>query len=85
MGIFLINCDEATTICNKNQYNEAGFFEKLKLGLHIFLCKKCGLYSKQNTTITKVCDKHLNKSECDCEFTQEEKEAMQEKITEELK
>ena len=39
--MFFINCDEATTICDKNQYKEASFWEKLKLGIHIFICKKC--------------------------------------------
>ncbi len=53
-----LTCDEATTICNKNQYGEISFLERLKLQFHIFLCKKCGKYSKQNGVMTKCLEKH---------------------------
>ncbi|APG66011.1 hypothetical protein LPB136_11820 [Tenacibaculum todarodis] len=51
---FIISCDEATTICDKSQYGEASFSEKLKLNWHIFVCKICSKYVKQNRTMTKV-------------------------------
>jgi hypothetical protein len=49
---FLITCDEASTICDKSQYNEASFFEKIQLNLHFLICKICALYSKQNTKMS---------------------------------
>ena len=49
-----ITCDEATTICDKNQYGEATFTDKLKLNLHFLTCKICSLYTKQNTMLTKI-------------------------------
>ena len=49
-----ITCDEATTICDKNQYGEATFMDKLKLNLHFIKCKICSLYTKQNTALTKI-------------------------------
>jgi len=55
----MINCDEASTICDKSQYCEAGFFDKLRLQMHLFLCKKCGLYSEQNKTMSKIFKTHL--------------------------
>lgn len=51
---FTITCDEATTICDKNQYGEASFMDKIKLSLHFLGCKICSLYTKQNTMLTKV-------------------------------
>tara|TARA_R110001583_G_scaffold103863_3_gene251155 strand:- start:43422 stop:43670 length:249 start_codon:yes stop_codon:yes gene_type:complete len=48
-----LSCDEASKICDKNQYSEASLWEKIRLNFHLFLCKKCGQYSKQNTTLTK--------------------------------
>ena len=54
MGKFIISCDEATTICDKSQYGEASFFEKIKLSFHILICKICGKYSKQNAKMSKV-------------------------------
>jgi len=55
-----ISCDEATKICDKNQYGEASLWDKIKLNFHLFLCKKCGLYSKQNTVLTKCYEVHKN-------------------------
>ncbi len=49
-----ITCDEATTICDKNQYGEATFMDKLKLNLHFMKCKICALYTRQNTLLTKA-------------------------------
>lgn len=54
MAKFIISCDEATTICDKSQYGEASFFEKIKLNFHFILCRICGLYSKQNNKMSKV-------------------------------
>ncbi len=81
---FFINCDEATTICNKNQYKEASLWEKVRLSIHLFICKKCGQYSKQNTTLTKVCDKHLHKCEKEHKFSEKEKEVLQKKVTQRM-
>jgi len=82
---FFINCDEATAICNKNQYKEASLWEKVRLGLHLFICKKCGQYSKQNTTLSKVCDKHLHKCDSERKLTNKEKEALQKNVVERIK
>lgn len=82
---FLIDCDEATTICDKNQYKEASYWEKIKLIVHLLLCKNCGLYSKQNETVTKVCDKHLHKCEKEHKLSEKDKEVLQKKVIEKLK
>lgn len=49
---FFINCDQATAICDKNQYKEASLSEKIKLNIHFLQCKICGLYSKQNSLLS---------------------------------
>ena len=54
-----LSCDEATKICDKNQYGEASLWEKIKFNIHVFLCKKCGLYSKQNRIMTQCYEKHI--------------------------
>jgi len=56
-----LSCDEATKICDKNQYGEASLWDKIKLSFHLFLCKKCGMYSKQNTILTKCYNNHKDK------------------------
>ena len=77
-----ISCDEATTICTKNQYKEASFWEKIKLNIHLLTCKICGLYSKQNTKLTEVCDKHLHKVECENKLSEKDKEVLKKKLAE---
>jgi len=77
-----INCDEATLLCTKNQYNEASFFEKIQLSMHMMRCKICGLYSKQNTKLSELCDSHLHKSECEAKLPEADKEAIKRKLVE---
>lgn len=80
---FKITCDEATTICDKNQYGEATFTDKLKLQLHILTCKICSQYSKQNALLTKIykrkakADQTETKSRC---MSNEEKEKLRKQL-----
>jgi len=76
-----ITCDEATTICTKNQYKEASFWEKIKLNIHMLTCKICGLYSKQNTKLTEVCNKHLQKPDCEHKLSDKDKEVLKKNLT----
>ena len=59
---FLINCDQASTICDKSQYKESTVLEKLKLNFHILTCKICALYVKQNRKMTQL----FKKKSYDC-------------------
>lgn len=49
-----IKCQEANQICDKTQYNEASFFEKIKLTIHLLYCKACKKYTKRNTQLTRL-------------------------------
>jgi len=55
-----ITCDEATTICDKRQYGEATFWEKIQLQWHLFLCKHCTAYTIQNSTLTNLFKKQAS-------------------------
>lgn len=55
-----LTCDEATSICDKNQYKEATLWEKVRLGIHLFLCNKCGLYTKHNSIMSSCYEIHKN-------------------------
>lgn len=50
--MFKVSCDEATTICDKSQYNEATLLEKIKLNWHLLMCRVCSKYVIQNRTMT---------------------------------
>lgn len=52
-----ISCEEASSICNKSQYKEAGFWDIVKLRVHLLYCKVCRGYSKKNSELTSLCDR----------------------------
>lgn len=86
MGKFIISCDEATTICDKNQYGEATFVNKLKLMTHFMICKVCKKYTKQNNLMTRLFGSYTEAKKCGeqkCMST-EEKEKMEECVKEKM-
>lgn len=76
-----LTCDEATTLCDKNQYGEITLWEKIKFNIHIFLCKKCGLYSRQNRIMTKCYEKQKDADESNNPYlNNEEKRCMHNEV-----
>ena len=49
-----LKCEEANHVCDKNQYKEASFKEKLKLIIHVLYCNACRKYSLFNTKLTRL-------------------------------
>ena len=72
----MISCEEAEEICNKAQYNEATFWEKLKLWFHTFMCKICAQFTKENAKLSTLCRKADLKS-----LTEDEKAGMKQDLT----
>lgn len=62
MGKLFFNCNEANHVCDKSQYKEASFIEKLKLNIHLIYCSFCRKYSKNNAKLTKF----IKKSDVEC-------------------
>ena len=54
MKQFRLTCDEATAICDKNQYKEASLLEKMKLSFHFISCRICKRYTKQNNVMSLI-------------------------------
>lgn len=75
----MISCEQASMICNKSQYDEASWFEKIKLRLHMAFCKTCAKYSAKNTQFTALCQNaHLQS------LSEKEKSRMKEELKEKL-
>lgn len=53
----MISCEEAAHICNKKQYKEASWKERIQLFMHLVVCKTCSAFSRKNTNLTTLCDK----------------------------
>ncbi len=74
-----IACEEAGHNCDKNQYKEATFWEKVKLNIHLIYCRACREYSKNNVKLTKL----TKKQEVEC-LTPVERETMKASFAKEL-
>ncbi len=78
---FFIKCDDATLICDKKQYKEASFWERLKLSYHLLVCKNCRVYPEQNEVLTKLLKiKAVELSQKEKHLSSSEKKQMKEKI-----
>ncbi|MDC7997588.1 hypothetical protein [Gilvibacter sediminis] len=49
-----LECHEANHICDKSQYKEATFWEKVRLNIHLIYCRACQKYTARNTKLTKA-------------------------------
>ena len=74
-----ISCDEANHTCDKSQYKEATFWEKIKLNIHLIYCRACRKYTKNNTKLSKL----VNNQDVDC-MNLDEKARMKESFQKEL-
>ena len=81
---FMISCDEATAICDKNQYNEASYWDRLRLNFHLLLCEHCAAYSKQNNAVSKMLGKYLDSCDGSKHLTIEEKKELEKKLNEKI-
>jgi len=48
------SCQDAAHFSDKLQYEEASFWEKLKLKMHIAYCERCREYNKKNSRLTQL-------------------------------
>jgi hypothetical protein len=53
-NFFLIDCSKAENSCDKSQYKELGRINKLKLLMHIAVCRRCKEYTSRNSRLTKL-------------------------------
>lgn len=81
----MISCDEATAICDKNQYGEATLSEKISLGFHLFACKYCKQYSKQNNLMTKIFGKYLKPCDGSEKLSNDSRKELELSLQKELK
>mmetsp|Transcript_14572 Transcript_14572/g.21895 ORF Transcript_14572/g.21895 Transcript_14572/m.21895 type:complete len:82 (-) Transcript_14572:131-376(-) len=74
-----LECRDAEHICDKNQYKEAGFWEKMRLTLHMAYCSACRKYTLRNTKLTKAIQSPQVQT-----VSQSEKEALKKKLEQQL-
>ncbi len=80
MTLFKINCHEGKMLCDKNQYNEASLWEKVKLNFYLVMCSECRKYTANNNKLSKS----VKKSNIST-VSQAEKEILKQKLADQLK
>lgn len=81
----MLTCDEATAICDKNQYGEASISEKISLTFHLIMCKYCRKYTKQNDLMTRLFGRLLTRCDETHELTEKDKIEIDRNLKKELK
>ncbi len=79
MGLFKIDCSNGKMLCDKNQYKETTFLEKVKLNLYLIVCSECRSYTSNNNKLTKAL-----KSKKVHNVSASEKEFLKQKLQEQL-
>lgn len=72
-----ISCEEAAIICNKAQYKEASFWERVRLKIHLMYCSHCSQFARMNKKLTSLCALARLRA-----LTGKEKEEIREKVKE---
>jgi hypothetical protein len=47
-----MKCENANHVCDKSQYKEASFLERVKLTIHLIYCRACRKYSARNNKLS---------------------------------
>jgi len=75
----IIKCNEATHVCDKAQYKEASFWEKVSLNIHIIYCRLCRKHTIRNRKLTQA----LKRSDIRT-FPEEQKKILKERLRQEM-
>jgi len=78
-SIFFISCEEAKHICDKSQYEEASFWEMIKLNVRLSWCRITRSYSKENNKLSVLIEKSEVKA-----MPEDKKKNLKQKFQEEL-
>jgi hypothetical protein len=75
----MFKCGEAAHICDKAQYEEASFWEKVLMKMHQFMCQLCRKHSIRNGKLTEAIKSANLKT-----MPRDEKEVIKQRLREEM-
>ncbi len=58
-----LSCKEATLYMELKESNQLSLSQRLKLTVHLFICKYCKIYNKQRNFINKLINSSVNKEQ----------------------
>lgn len=78
-------CDDASVACDKNQYGELNFWDKIRLRIHLFYCDYCRGYARRNQKLSELFRKAGIGTKKSKSLEVSAKEELKKKLSEELK
>lgn len=82
-----MNCESSCKTYSESLDREISFGERLRLKIHFFICKACGVYAEQVGFINETTKKHsqatqenLKKTKMNCEAKDRIKQALNSKL-----
>lgn len=78
-------CDDANVACDKNQYGELNFWDKIRLKIHLFYCDYCRGYARRNQKLSELFSKAGIGTKKTRSLDTSSKEELKKKLSEELK
>lgn len=82
--IFTLSCKQATYLIEKRIHVPLSAMEKMRLAVHLFLCKLCSAYNMKAVFLDRLMKKTTEKKICNCQFEKEEVERFKEDIKEKI-
>lgn len=55
--MILITCKEAAILSNKKEYREASLMDRMRLRLHLSMCRVCTVFARKNRQLTLLLGK----------------------------
>lgn len=75
--IFTLSCKQATYLIEKRIHVPLSVTERMRLAIHLSLCKLCRAYNIKAVFLNRLMKKGIKKEICNCQFEKEEVEQFQ--------
>lgn len=76
----MITCKQASYLTSRKEEGKLSFKEKMKLGMHLGMCRICKLFSSQNQYIATHARNIEENTTQDIKLSQDEKEYIERKL-----
>ena len=85
MTMLMLNCEKATELVIKKEEGKISTINKMRLWMHLQMCKFCKEFENQNTFININMKSHYGEGCQAHKFSDEKKEKMKEALLQETK
>ncbi|WP_418696408.1 hypothetical protein [Bacteroides sp.] len=82
--IFTLSCKQATYLIEKRIHVPLSMTERMRLAIHLWLCKLCRAYDAKAVFLDRVMKKGTKKKTCNCQFEEDEVEQFKVGIKEKI-